>query len=76
MSGMLINAQVNRRRSAKGNNAGHENGEAMASVGARVEPTVRRHFFVVDHSATAEKTKALADQRRPSRKSIILWLFP
>ena len=28
-------------RSAQGTNTGHENGEAMASVGVRVEPTVR-----------------------------------
>ena len=28
-------------RSAEGTNTGHENGEAMASVGVRVEPTVR-----------------------------------
>ena len=28
-------------RSAEGNNTGHENGEAMASVGVRVEPRVR-----------------------------------
>jgi len=31
-------------RSAEGTNTGHENGEAMASVGVRVEPTVR-HFL-------------------------------
>ena len=28
-------------RSAEGTNTGHQNGEAMASVGVRVEPTVR-----------------------------------
>lgn len=28
-------------RSAQGTNTGHENGEAMAGVGVRVEPTVR-----------------------------------
>ena len=28
-------------RSAQGTNTGHENGEAMASVGVRVDPTVR-----------------------------------
>ena len=28
-------------RSAEGTNTGHKNGEAMASVGVRVEPTVR-----------------------------------
>jgi len=28
-------------RSAEGTNTGHENGEAMASIGVRVEPTVR-----------------------------------
>jgi len=27
-------------RSAEGTNTGHKNGEAMASVGVRVEPTV------------------------------------
>lgn len=30
-------------RSAEGTNTGYENGEAMASVGVRVEPKVR-HF--------------------------------
>ena len=36
------NAQVQRRRSeAQGTNTGHENAEGMASVGVRVEPTVR-----------------------------------
>jgi hypothetical protein len=30
-----------RARSAEGTNTGHKNGEAMASVGVRVEPTVR-----------------------------------
>jgi hypothetical protein len=30
-------------RSAEGTNTGHKNAEGMASVGVRVEPTVRRH---------------------------------
>jgi hypothetical protein len=30
-------------RSAEGTNTGHENAEGMASVGVRVEPTVRNH---------------------------------
>ena len=36
-------------RSAEGTNTGHENGEAMASVGVRVEPPVR-HFGATAHS--------------------------
>ena len=30
-------------RSAQGTNTGHKNGEAMASVGVRVEPPVSHH---------------------------------
>lgn len=37
----LFNAQVNRCRSAQGANIGHENGEAIACVGVRVELTVK-----------------------------------
>ena len=40
----------------EGINTGHENGEAMASVGVRVEPTVRlgREVEVCERTATRQ----------------------
>ena len=53
---IVANAQVNRRRSAKrkGNDTGHENAEGMASVGVRVELTVRLGREVEDWACWQE----------------------
>jgi hypothetical protein len=42
-------------RSAQGTNTGHENGEAMASVGVRVERPVRRFSVHEIFSQTIER---------------------
>ena len=44
-------------RRAEGTNTGHENGEAMASVGVRVEPTVRTWLFDDQNEEGAKRTE-------------------